>query len=217
MVNAELAPPTPCQIASAGDFGSIGLWATHQRFELARLTKELRALQAASDGPAGGPHLETDDAGPAPTAFAPIIDLLLEAAMERLDAGADAARREARAVIATARREATELLLSVGADPTAVQRVTTCGPAITPALRRPRRAAELWDVIGTRRESSHMHLPGPPDRVGAVPDDAIAPSVDCGDLASGDASQVHELFWGSALSARPVRERLRRFGQRIQP
>lgn len=216
MVNAELALPTPRQIASTADFASIGLWATQQRFELARLTKELQSLLASIDAPTGGPHLETDDAGPAPTAFAPVIDIMLEAAMEQLDAGADAARQEATAVVATAMREATELLMSVGADPTAVRRVMTRSPEVAPVLRRPRRAAELWDAMGASRGSLQIQVPGTPTRVEAAPDDAIDPSFDGGDLISGDASQVHELFWGSALD-RPVRERLRRFGQRIQP
>lgn len=232
MVNAALELPEPHQITSHADFASIGLWATQQRHELARLAKRLQSLQASlepstdSRSPLDGPEVE-------PTATTPValIDGMLAAAMARLDAGAEAARDDAQGRLAKARWEATELLISAGADSDTVRRVTCPSPETLPLLRRPRRAIVLRQVLQGSGSSQGAPVPqacqstpagdGPedPDDSGSItlPNPLVeAVAVDAVGLVAGNTSQAYDLFWEIASSDRPVRERLRRFGQRSQ-
>lgn len=217
MIDETLALPSPVQVVGAEDFAAIGLWAAAQRAELARLTKELRSLRVAISALADGGRLETDDSDPAPSDFAHVVDVMLDTAMDQLDAEAEAVRDEAATVVAGAMRDAIEMLALVGADDALVRRVTTQRPDAAAPLRRPRRAAELWRAAEAGRSSPRDDVTSTRAAGSSASALSIALSSDrSGALVGSDASQAHDLFWGTSLSDRPVRERLRRFGQRSQ-
>jgi hypothetical protein len=193
MADVDLERPAPRHTTSATDFASVGLWAAAQRAELLQLTKELRSLEAAV------PTTHLGDAGEREAAV-PGVEGLLETAVHRLLASADAARVEAAALVATAVHEATRLLEGAGADDATVRRVTATRPDVVPA---PPDAAALRRAAAARVRASLLE-PASAHLAPDLPADAAR------------AAEAYDLFWGDVPADRPVRERLRRFGQRSE-
>lgn len=114
----------------------------------------------------------------------PIVESVLRAAMDRLDAEAAAARAEANAVVSAAVQRSADLVLATRASR---------APA-APCVEEP--AVDV--VIDLGRTT----LPDPPP-------EALGPEV-----GMGDEAQVYDLFWSEIPADQPIRERLRRWAQR---
>ena len=132
----------------------------------------------------------------------------------------EAARRDATLVLSASRQHATTILTEAGIDPTTVLDAHQDESSPAPARRLPVTAAQLWqqaDLPALTRDTT-MH-PAGTGSVGASPDPLLGRDPAPGSTGelngeAGDAAQVYELFWGGTSGERPVRERLRRRGER---
>ncbi len=185
----------------------LARWVEETRAELTRVEAELRSLPSGLASSRSTAEVPTRRQALASSSITPMVKIMLDAAMERLDAEAAAARDEAEAVVTAAMQKATALLRSVGADRSTIERATTpVGPALT-SRPAPARPEPLPSVVDPWRDLST----GDPGR-----------ELDFGVLDLGvldlvddrrNPAQVYAAFWGEALVDRPVRERVRRWMQ----
>jgi hypothetical protein len=173
-------------------------WVDAKRDEMARLAAELRSIQATSHERLGHDPIDRVDASPS---IVPMLEAMLVAAMERIDAQAAAAHARTDAVVAEAVLRSEELQRSV--DTTRA------------ALRR-----ELEGPAARREESPDRHAsiesdPGPLEDWDALDVAFLDPRLDAlGSVVDlRDPAHVHDAFWRDVLAEAPVRERLRRWVQ----
>ena len=187
-------------------------WADAKRAEMAKLVAELRSIQAKRDGSSRDDQF-VDAEGITPSSIVPMLETMLAAAMERIDAQAAEARTRTDAVVAEAVVQADELQRSV-VEVQAVLRWDPDGPPQPRPVPRPRHLKiepdqsepQAWDDLE------------PPDEIDAWDEldaDPLDPRLDAlGKVVDlRDADVVHDAFWRDVLADPPVRERLRRWVQ----
>lgn len=177
MADAELTLPLPIDAAWATDLDAIERWADEQRAELLRLADELRALQTRIDA---AQSFDATTTVAAPVELLPVVDGMLRAAMERLDAGVAAARAAADALVESAMGDARTILEAAGAGESVVARLTERSPRVEHDLRRPRSATALWDDLVESAGPAPTDVSPPSPASASVPPltPAAAPRVD---------------------------------------